>query len=156
MYRSWFYRMLFSYLPIFLFSISFLFFVFFQILNERSRQDTVKASEALNAQVIQLIDYSLKSVDYLLLNELAKNNDILQYFERREKPEVYLTYQIIEGFRKLKQVNSLIDSIYLVRASDRWVLSENTTAAVDKFADRSFIYSVLEDTSGYNWSTRRA
>jgi two-component system response regulator YesN len=158
MNKTWFNRLLFSYVPIFFFIISFLFFVFFQVLNERTQQDTLRANEALNTQAIQLIDYSLKAIDYLMVSEFSKRSeksDMVRFFEQEGQPAAYFTYQIIESIQKMKQSNPLIHNMYLVRMKDGAVLSEHTVSTIANFADQSFIKQLMTDQFTYHWTVRR-
>lgn len=65
--KTWFYRQMLSYMPAFFIVVSFIFFVFFQLLSEQNRREATKANESLLLQVISSIDSSMKTIEQRLL-----------------------------------------------------------------------------------------
>ncbi|WP_251035709.1 hypothetical protein [Paenibacillus sp. ISL-20] len=78
--KAWFYRQLLSYMPVFFIVISFVFFVFFQMLDEQSRQGAIQANETMIQQAMRSVDYSLKAIDQMLVQELLFNPDMSGFF----------------------------------------------------------------------------
>ncbi|WP_237566562.1 hypothetical protein [Paenibacillus sp. EZ-K15] len=78
--KAWFYRQLLSYMPVFFIVISFVFFVFFQMLGEQSRQGAIQANETMIQQAMRSVDNSLKAIDQMLVQELLFNPDMSGFF----------------------------------------------------------------------------
>lgn len=155
MRKKWFIRMLLSYIPIFFLITSFLFFVFFQLLNEQNKKEAVKTNGIVTEQVKQVIDYSLSSIDYAIIGEMMNNETVLHYISTEQNPEIIQIYQLTEMVRRFKQVHPLIDSIYLVRLQDNAVLNEGVTTPLDQFADQAFIHSMLGEKVSFHWTNAR-
>lgn len=160
MRKSWYYRLLFSYMPVFLLIISFLFFIFFQVLSDRARQDTARIYSSINNQTLQSIEQSLVSIDVLMVTKQTRNSNLsdfnmIHYFDQQGQPDAYFTYQVNKEFNNMRQLSPLIYTIYLVRESDGFVLSTNTVSPLEKFADREFIDELLKDSYSYHWTDPR-
>ncbi|MBP1963100.1 AraC family transcriptional regulator [Paenibacillus aceris] len=160
MKKTWYYRLLFSYMPVFLLIISFLFFIFFQILSERAQQDAASVYTSINNQSLQTVEQTLQSIDHLMVTKQTRNNNpsdfnMLDFFNQSGQPATYFTYQVTQEFNNMKQLNPYIHSLYLVRDSDGYVLSSNTVAPLQAFADHEFIKGLMKDTYSYHWTDKR-
>jgi two-component system response regulator YesN len=160
MKKTWYYRLLFSYMPVFLLIISFLFFIFFQILSERAQQDAASVYTSINNQSLLTVEQTLQSIDHFMVTKQTRNNNpsdfnMLNFFNQSDQPSTYFTYQVTQEFNNMKQLNPFIHSLYLVRDSDGYVLSSNTVAPLQSFADREFIQGLMKDTYSYHWTDKR-
>ena len=155
--RPWFYRMLLSYVPIFFIITSFLFFIFFQELSAQTKREAMKANQLLAIQAMDRVEYSLKSIDYALVNLSLNNKIINQFFQQRDTKNVFLNIQVLQEIDKIKQQNSLIDSIYLVRFNDNIVLSEKALFHLKEYPDYPFIrkLSQLNKKQPFQWTGSR-
>lgn len=155
MYKNWFYRTLISYIPVFFILSAFLFFIFFQTLNEQNRKETIKINDFLASQSIQTIDASLRSVDHKISMEVMRNHDILQYFSDSPKEApLYLQVKAMNFMRDQMIVNSFIDSMYIVNLKKEEVLGNSTVYPLREFPDYNFIVSKL-DRPNTAWSPQR-
>nr|WP_145156556.1 helix-turn-helix domain-containing protein [Paenibacillus terrae] len=142
--RNWFYRQLFSYMPAFLIVISFIFFVFFQMLGDQSRKEAVKANETLMLQAMSSIDASLKTIEQMLMTELLNNPDLSTFYKSGTENDYYLNIRIVKFMNNFRNAYPLVDSIYLVRSSDGFVLSNATSSSLEDYPDASFIKPYIE------------
>jgi len=161
MRKTWYYRLLFSYTPVFFLIISFLFFIFFQILTERAQQDTSRIYTSINSQILQSVEQTLQSIDHLMVTMQTRNSNaadfnLLDFFDQEGQPTAYFTYQTAKEFNNMKQINQMIHSIYLVRDSDDYVLSTNTVSPLARFPDRVFVQKLREDKYSYHWTNTRS
>ncbi|GIP32246.1 helix-turn-helix domain-containing protein [Paenibacillus sp. J2TS4] len=154
MNKTWFYRTLFSYLPVFFIVTAFLFFIFFQTLSVQNRNNAVKANDFLAQQAIQLLDYSLKSIDEKVTLDIMNNQDLARYFAQDQNVDLYLDVQAMNAMQQLQLANPLIDSIYLVRFNDQTVLSGGTSYPLEQFPDASFVQQ-QEHAPNSRWSNAR-
>lgn len=151
--KAWFYRQLLSYMPVFFIVISFVFFVFFQMLGEQSRQGAIQANEMMIQQAMRSVDNSLKAIDQMLVQELLFNPDMSEFFNHEDQDNVYLNMQALKAMKQFKVSNPLVDSMVLVRAQDEFVLSTSSTFKLQDYADYSFLRPYLSQAnSEAKWS----
>ncbi|GGG60595.1 AraC family transcriptional regulator [Paenibacillus radicis (ex Gao et al. 2016)] len=159
MKKNWYYRLLFSYMPVFFLMISFLFFIFFQILTDRAQKDTAYIYAGINNQMLQSVEQPLQTIDHMMVTIQTRNKssefNLLDYFDQEGQPSVYFTYLMSKEFNNMKQLNQIIHSIYLVRERDGYVLSSNTVSPLEQFPDRDFIKELQKDGYSYHWTNER-
>jgi two-component system response regulator YesN len=155
MKKVWFQRMIWSYIPVFMIVVCFLFFVFFQTLAEQNKKDSSMANQVFTQQVLYFIDATLQSIDHLMINELLNNEWFQQFFEETEASNVLLNYKIADKIKNLKQMNPLIDSIYLVRYQDQFIFNGNILNGRESFPDTPFIQRMKSEAYPMNWSNLR-
>lgn len=161
MQKKWFYRLLLSYLPIFLAITSLLWFISALTISELSKKASEQANEASASHAMQLLDASLRSVDEAVLKELRSNGVLAQFFYPPEEGTTFNTlYEpsnllrgLITGIQSIR-----IDSIYVYRNADGAVLSSNSMLPLDQSGDGEFIGHLLEDNGEYAkvWSDVRS
>ncbi|WP_246096197.1 helix-turn-helix domain-containing protein [Paenibacillus sinopodophylli] len=156
MRRNWSSRMMFSYFPIFLLTVSILIFLSFLIVGELSRSETKKANEISTGYIVDTVQRSLVEIELSVLQEMETNkvyDDFLSGFNQAEdSSRLYDTVQEMKG---MLDRNNLIDSIYLYRALDEKVLTSSGLKALDLFADRKFLEQALLDHKSSSWSAVR-
>ncbi|MCQ6557773.1 helix-turn-helix domain-containing protein [Paenibacillus mendelii] len=155
MNRTWLRKMIWSYIPIFFIIFSFVFFMFFQSLVEQNNKNTKESSKVFTRQLLQSIDVSLKSVDYMIIREIMNNKLISDFFDEKDDSNVYLNYQVVKKLEKLKQEVPFIASFYLVRYSDQLVYSGNLIRNLDEFEDAAFIREMQSSDSKSPWTDVR-
>ncbi|GGD84690.1 helix-turn-helix domain-containing protein [Paenibacillus nasutitermitis] len=154
MNRSWFYRMLFSYIPVFFIVTAFLFFIFIQTLNRQNRMETEKANDFIAQQALILMDSSLKSIDEKTTFEIMRNPSLKGFFSTSPSTDLYSEVQVMNAIHDLSITNPLISSVYLVRFNDEMVLSQSTSYNLKQFMDHSFIQSNRSIRNSV-WTDRR-
>lgn len=137
--KRWFYRLLLSYMPVFIIVVSFLFFVFFQTLSEQSRNDAMRTNASLLLQTLRATDASLKAIDQTLVSEVVNSPELAQFFQLTADDDVPLHMRIMKLMRRMSASYPLIDSIYLVRFQDGKVLSSSKEWSLEQYLDREFI-----------------
>lgn len=154
--KAWFYRQLLSYMPVFFIVISFVFFVFFQMLGEQSRQGAIQANETMIHQAMRSVDNSLKAIDQMLVQELLFNPDMSGFFNHEDQDNVYLNMQAVKAMKQFKVSNPLVDSMVLVRTQDEFVLSTSSSFNLQDYADYDFLKPYLgQVNSEAKWSAMR-
>lgn len=141
--KSWFYRQLLSYMPAFFIVVSFIFFVFFQMLSDQSRKEATKANETLLLQAINAIDSSMKTIEQMLLSDMLNNPDLSIFFNDGKQSDYYLNIKVVQFMKNFKISYPLVDSIYLVRMNDQFILSNSTNANLQDYLDYKFIKPYL-------------
>lgn len=141
--KSWFYRQLLMYMPAFFIVVSFIFFVFFQMLSEQSRKEATKANETLLLQAISSIDSSMKTIEQMLLSDMLNNPDLSVFFNDGKQSDYYLNVKVVKFMKNFKISYPLVDSMYLVRLNDQFILSNSTNANLLDYPDYEFIKPYL-------------
>ncbi|MEC0240119.1 helix-turn-helix domain-containing protein [Paenibacillus dokdonensis] len=139
MRKSWFKRLLLSYMPIFVIVITFIFFVFFQLFSEQSRQEALNANKTLSLQAMRMVDTSLKVIDNMIVLESINSKPLNDFFKSSITSDPYINIQTVQKLKEIINYYPLIDSIYLVRNSDGYVLSEATNGYISSYPDQNFI-----------------
>ncbi|MCA0757210.1 helix-turn-helix domain-containing protein [Paenibacillus sp. N4] len=139
MSKSWFNRLLLSYMPIFIIVVTFTFFVFFQLISEQGRKEAINANSMLSLQAMRLIDTSLRAIDNMVMNESINSKPLIDFFNSKEGGDPYVNISAVMKMKELIAYYPLIDSIYLVRYDDQVVLSNATNGHIGSYPDKSFI-----------------
>lgn len=156
MKRNGYRRLLFSYIPILLFVVSVLFLVFFGTIYELTRKQSLKANDLFAQHVLQNLNYSLRTVDQLLIKEILTNEKFNAFFDPVHQNDSYLSYQVIEKLKDLIGTETFVHSVYLYRTYDQKVLSSNIFIPVDLYGDKEFIRNLASGGgSTYQWTDPR-
>ncbi|WP_020620353.1 helix-turn-helix domain-containing protein [Paenibacillus daejeonensis] len=153
--RSWFNRLLFTYLPIFYLSAGVLVFIFLMVINQLMERQMTDMSESYGKYVTQQIESSLQNIEQLMITEIHNNPEIKQYvygMEDEMNNRFMLERSLFKNFNFYLIDFPLIDSIYIVRFADNRVLSTSVSAPLHEFGDRSFIEPKLEGAIPLEWS----
>lgn len=155
MNSSWFRKLLLSYLPVFVLVVTILFVVFFQTLSEQNRKQAVKAHAFLAEQAIRLTDNSLKALDYQVLRDTLSSSELKRFFGTNDN-DVYGNIQANTLMDDWKLNYAIIDSIYLIRLKDQFILGDGS-AQHSAFQDQWFIQPYIEKRAALGeWSGKRS
>jgi two-component system response regulator YesN len=156
MKRNWSSRMMFSYFPIFLLTVSILIFLSFLIVGELSRSETNKANRISTGYVVDSLQNTLSDVELSVLQEMETNRDYGDFLSGlSDEGDRTRLYNTVNDMRGVLYRNQLIDSIYIYRKWDDKVLTLNGLIDRDMFADRDFLNQELEESGERNWSDVR-
>jgi two-component system response regulator YesN len=156
MKRNWYRRMLLSYFPIFLFTVTILIFLSFIVVNDISHKETVKADRITTDYMVDRLSRSLKDIEMDVLEEVGKNDryrDFLNIGLTDENSEVI--FDVVDSMRTLIARDRLLDSIYVYRNEDKQVLTRSGLVKWEEFADRAFIEQALANPDIKGWSMVR-
>ncbi|MDU0199633.1 helix-turn-helix domain-containing protein [Paenibacillus sp. MAH-36] len=152
MRKTLFNRLLLSYMPIFIIVVTFTFFVFFQVLSEQSRKEALNANKMLSLQAMRLIDTSLKAIDNMVMMETINNKELSDFFNNESKSNVFTNISAVKKMREMIASYPMIDSIYLVRFEDNFVLSNATSDQLSNYKDEPFIQRAKDPLGSKKWS----
>jgi len=154
--KNWYRRMLLSYFPIFLFTVTILIFMSFIMVNEISHKETVKADRISTGYIMDTVSRSLRGVETDVLEEMEKNDryrEFLNVVRTRDNQEVL--FDVVDSMRGLIANDGLIDSIYVYRIEDKQVLTRSGLVKWEDFADKGFIEQALASPEYQGWSSIR-
>lgn len=156
MKRTWYHRMLMSYLPIYFFITSVIILMTFLMISNMARREAVNANQMYVEQQMQALDKSLREIDDMLIKELQYDEKINRFYRGAQDSSYMAGYETSDRINQLKSTNPLIDSIYLYRFSDQMVMSPNMMIPVDKFGDQAFADSFRSSSRLYTLSDQRS
>lgn len=73
MTKPWFYRLLFSYLPVFFMITSVLIVLIILSISQLSKKEAENANKTYALHIMQSVDYALKTIDEYVIKELQTN-----------------------------------------------------------------------------------
>ncbi|MCZ8513208.1 helix-turn-helix domain-containing protein [Paenibacillus filicis] len=154
--KNWFYRLLLSYLPIFLAIVSAIILISFFAVKDFSQKEAKSANRLFLSYVQQTIEQSLKDIDSTIIKGILTDKSIKLFFYPTPDLNRYVVNnQASEKIQSLIDTNPMINSIYMVRLSDHTVLSRNALMPLEEFGDREFIKRLISNPGlPQNWTLR--
>jgi two-component system response regulator YesN len=156
MRKSWFYKLLFSYIPVFFIVISFLIAVFFFSLGEVTRKAAETVNRGSAEHTLEVVDHSLRTIEHMLIKEMMETGGIQNFFNNTLWDEPYHRMVVpSEVLRDIVTQSPLVHSVYMVRWEDEQVLSKDSAIPLDQFEDKSFIQDYVLNRTGVSWTSLR-
>lgn len=156
MKKNWYRRMLLSYFPIFLFTVTILIFMSFIMVNEISHKETVKADRISTGYIMDTVSRSLRGIETDVLEEMEKNDRYREFLNvERTRDNQEVLFDVVDSMRGLIANDGLIDSIYVYRIEDKQVLTRSGLVKWEDFADKGFIEQALASPEYQGWSSIR-
>lgn len=156
--KKWFYRLLFSYLPVLLVVSSILIVSFFLFIVKVSQKEADKANDFLVQTVMSSVDSALRSIDHTVMQDIESDKVLAEFFSGgRLKNPYYLNYEVEQRLSAWINAQSLIESAYAVRWSDGLIVTTASLEALDDFNDKAFIQEErYKPTSSLHWTAARS
>lgn len=150
MRRTWYYRLLLSYLPVF-FAVTFiLLFLYFVSLSDRNAKQVKEAHKTIGMEVMQLVDANLQEINVLFSREASNNKEMKAFFaDATNHFNKYRAYEQIHGFMA---INRAIESVYLINFKDKVVLSNSQPYTLEEFEQFSYLKQLRLENNSYKWS----
>jgi len=151
--KTWFYRSLFAYLPIFFVATLILYLTFFAILGEITKKTALKANEALGVQVAQSVDNMLLTIDKVVIKDIMSDDTNYRFFHMEDG--LFGVYASNRSLNRTIASFPEIESIYLVRYADGMVVTDTGLSSADEFVDAPFIKAQRDAGKIVYWSGKR-
>ncbi|MDF2921342.1 MAG: transcriptional regulator, AraC family [Paenibacillaceae bacterium] len=153
MRRTWFQRLLLSYLPVLILIVCLFVFIGIVQLNDLSRKEAVKSGKVYVDNLMSSVDMSLHAADMMMVETIARNNSLISFAGMESSPVFMI--EISRLLQSMTATSSFIDSAYLYRDADGTVVSDGTKLSIDQFADRNYIRESLASNAQGVWSNPR-
>ncbi|AIQ62489.1 hypothetical protein PSTEL_04615 [Paenibacillus stellifer] len=139
--KNWYQKQLLSYFPIFLLTITVIVLIGMVTVSDISRRETERANEIFAKYISEMIVGSLDEVEQAFLKEFTLNDGVMDFLDGKStsRQEDIQLYEVASSLRSLKNDYSLIQSIYLYRASDGLVIMSDGKSEISQFYDRDFL-----------------
>ncbi len=159
MKRSWYRRLLFSYLPVFFIIISLLVTIFVFSLVGITKRAAEAIDQGSAQHVMQMVDNALENTEYQFIRMLDSNlnsgMELQGFFMAADDDPLNSDVIPARRLTALAIENPLIDSVYMVRWSDEKVLIHNTSTYLSQFEDKQFVESFRKTADYGSWSGQR-
>lgn len=151
--NNWYLRLLVSYFPILVLTVSMIIFLSFIAVNEVSRSETAKADRITTGYVVDSVERTVRDIEFVVLDEVATNASYNAFLAGSSAAND--RYGVVHSLRSLVEDSDFIESVYLYRQSDDTVLTASGQTELSAFGDRAFIEEAKENRSYQGWSASR-
>ncbi|MFE5319306.1 helix-turn-helix domain-containing protein [Paenibacillus sp. NPDC056579] len=156
MRKQWYYRLLLSYLPIFVVASSVVVLISIITVRLTIGNEANRVNEVATKQMLQSVDDALRSIDQLIVKEILNSVTFDKFFDPAKETNKYLdSLEMSERIRNIIHATPLIDSLYLYRFRDQIVLTRDERISIDQFPDRDFLMGVIRNQPKSKWSDLR-
>ncbi|ACT00348.1 helix-turn-helix domain-containing protein [Paenibacillus sp. JDR-2] len=156
MQRKWFYRLLLSYMPVFVFVVLLLCMAFYYRWSEETKERIQNTNDVFAAHVMNVMDSSFLTIENYIVQQLLTDETIKNYYNTEEPTEPFIAYQITQRLNELKTLFPFAGDVYLYKASNQEVITDNAIFKLDQFADRSFVEAAFKGGLGSKWTSQRS
>ncbi|MDF2670841.1 MAG: hypothetical protein K0R67_3147, partial [Paenibacillus sp.] len=153
--RTWFQRLLISYLPVFLVISISLLSITFLIISEISKKAALQSNEVLAVNMMQQMDSILRNVESALIKEATQNNAIIEYFDWVKEPDEFSRYKASLALSQFVSNHAFIESAYLYRPRDQVIVTPTAIFKLQEFTDAEFITQQVRNLEPYEWEGPR-
>ncbi|MBB6023838.1 YesN/AraC family two-component response regulator [Paenibacillus sp. JGP012] len=155
--RSWHTKLIYSYFPLFLLTISILIFLSFLIVNELSRNETKKADMISTRYIVSTLERSLGDIEMRLLDDIGTNKMYSRFLEAKEgQLSSAFLYDAASGLGRMLDQQGTVQSIYLYRLADSRILTPRGMVNLEEFEDRAYIEQALKNRQNLGWNQPRS
>lgn len=155
MSRNWYYRLLFSYFPIFFLTVTILIFIAFVFINDISREETRKADRISSSYLLDTVDRTIRDIELSILETVQSQQAYKLYFNNTSQTSSDNVYTIAQSLREMTNSSSWIQSIYLYDKRNQHVLTVSGSREVESFSDKAWIDQMANGSNGSGWQPVR-
>lgn len=155
MSRTWYYRLLFSYFPIFFFTMTTLIFIAFVFINDISREETRKADRISSNYLATTLDRTIRDIELSITEAVQSEQAYKLYFNNTHQISSDKVYTIAQSLRELSGSSSWIQSIYLYDKQNKHVLTVSGSREVESFSDQAWIDQIVNGAVTSGWQPVR-
>ncbi|MFL0377605.1 helix-turn-helix domain-containing protein [Paenibacillus amylolyticus] len=155
MSRNWYYRLLFSYFPIFFLTVTILIFIAFVFINDISKEETKKADRISSSYMIDTVDRTIRDIELSILETVQSQQAYKLYFNNTNLTSSDTVYAIAQNLRELTNSSSWIQSIYLYDKRNKHVLTVSGSREAESFSDKAWIDQMVTGSIGSGWQPVR-
>lgn len=155
MFRTWYSRLLLSYFPIFLLTVTILIFASFVFINDISRMETQKADRIAASYLVDNVDRTIKEAELSVLEAAERSDVYKRYFNNQGQPDTGSVYAVAQSLRNLTDESPYIQSIYLYDKINESVLTETGLKDLSGFIDEEWIRRIISGPTPEGWQPVR-
>jgi AraC-type DNA-binding domain-containing proteins len=156
MQRKWFYRLLLSYMPFFVFVVLLLCMAFYYRWSEETKERIQNTNDVFAAHVMNVMDSSFLTIENYIVQQLLTDETIKNYYNTDEPTAPFIAYQITQRLNEMKTLFPFAGDVYLYKQSNQEVITDNAMFKLDQFADQAFVEAAFKDGLGGKWTSQRS
>lgn len=154
MRKNWFYRLLFSYMPVFIAVCVTLLLITFVSVRQLSDKSAIKSNEAVARNAVQRIEQSLRAIENTMYDAVSTDARVAAFYDGSDTSYAG-SYPAALALGNLKSRLPLLHSLYLYRPEDHTVLMPTSISKLESFPDQAYIERVQNSDSRYTWGDLR-
>ncbi|MDF2669691.1 MAG: hypothetical protein K0R67_1997 [Paenibacillus sp.] len=156
MKKSWFYRMLFTYMPVFLAVCFTLLFILFLSVRQLSLRSSVQSNEAIVNNAAQVLEQNLRSIESSMFQLVYSEPTIIGFYANPYWEDGRaLVYQTARTLINLQTRYPLLHSVYLVNPEEDLVLETFGISNLKDYPDKLYIETTMNSDKLFVWGSRR-
>ncbi|AEI44097.1 helix-turn-helix domain-containing protein [Paenibacillus mucilaginosus] len=152
MKKTWYHRLILSYVPVIFLLITVLIFAALSVISEVSIRETEKANRISARYVMDSLETRLRDIERAVLEEMGGSAALDAFYNPDTPADPLLPYEVSKGLHRLADDHPLIHSIYLYRARDGVVLTLSGLEPAASFGDRAFVEEAAKREGNSPWS----
>ncbi|WP_037289789.1 helix-turn-helix domain-containing protein [Saccharibacillus sacchari] len=155
MSRTWYRRLLLSYFPIFLLTVTILIFASFVFVNDISRQETKKADGVASRYLVDNVDRAVQEAELSVLEAVEETSAYKAYFNETDGGRTANVYAIARSLRSMTDASMYIESVYLYDRKNESVLTQSGRADAAGFSDADWLKQINSGKLAPGWQPLR-
>ncbi|NGZ73924.1 helix-turn-helix domain-containing protein [Saccharibacillus alkalitolerans] len=155
MSRTWYRRLLLSYFPIFLLTVTILIFTSFVFINDISRQETKKADRAASRYLVDNVDRAVREAEMSVLQAVEETPAYKAYFNDAEGRGTDNVYAIARSLRSVTDSSAYLESVYLYDKETGTVLTQSGLTEANGFFDEDWLEQIDSGALRLGWQPLR-
>lgn len=153
--RTWYYRLLFSYFPIFFFTMTIIIFSAFVFINDVSKEETRKADRISSSYLATTLDHTIRDIELAVTEKVQYEPAYRRYFNDNNPNNSDTVYTIAQNLREMINSSSWIQSIYLYDKQHERVITVSGSREVESFGDKEWISQIVKGNIRQGWQPVR-
>jgi AraC-like DNA-binding protein len=153
MKKTWFRRLLLSYLPALVLIASLFVLIGTVQLNDLAQREAERSARLYTENVRNTLDMTLRSIEMMMLETIVRNQTLTAFAAMTNDSSFII--ELSRLLQSLAATHTWIDSVYVYRAKDGTVVSNQTKLSIDQFADRAFVEANIARGGSTDWSAPR-
>ncbi|MGG1516008.1 helix-turn-helix domain-containing protein [Paenibacillus oryzisoli] len=156
MQRKWFYRLLLSYMPFFVFVVLLLCMTFYYRWSEETKERIQNTNDVFAAHVMNVMDSSFLTIENYIVQQMLTDETIKNYYNAEGPTAPFVAYQITQRLNEIKTLFPFAGDVYLYKKSNNEVITDNAMFQLDQFADRAFVEAAFQGAMNGKWTSPRS
>ncbi len=158
MKKTWYKKIVLSYIPTLYLTIAIIVFISIFMISEVSMKEAEKVNRYSTEYIMNMMESTLESIDRTMIEELRTSGPFYEFFKSNQTTDLRLVnYEASKVMRLMINENPEINSIYLYRDKDQMVLSSmGKFKYLELFKDKEFLDKAFNNSTTRNrWSVAR-
>lgn len=149
--KTWYFRMLMSYLPVFFVVTLLLLFLYYFALNEQNEKQMRETQSFIGTEIMRLVDTELQDINHTLSRGSVYNKEWRQFFFDASRD--FNNYSAFLRMHDAMVAHRLIEAIFLVNFKDGAVLGSTRPYTLEQFERYGYLEQFRLEGNSSRWSS---